>query len=93
MPLEMALDLAVLGLYDIFIYAGGLDTHWSAFHNLQPAVSGCTCLPCAVMHTRTVLSATLGWSMTCLSNRAWSQLPCCTVHPIAGCAPGKHSNK
>ena len=22
MPLEMALDLAVLGLYDIFIYAG-----------------------------------------------------------------------
>ena len=58
MPLEMALDLAVLGLYDIFIYAGGFGTDGmpvrTASHLLQPspALSLC-CDPhrnCVVVH-------------------------------------------
>lgn len=69
MPLEMALDLAVLGLYDIFIYAGGFDTDWGALHDFQPPNGVCTCLPCAVMHMGPVLSSTVGWSTTCLTSR------------------------
>ena len=63
MPLEMALDLAVLGLYDIFIYAGGFS--WNALNSLQPAVAGCTCMTGAVMlHGDSAVGHTpLGWSV------------------------------
>ena len=77
MPLEMALDLAVLGLYDIFIYAGGFDTDWGALHDFQPPNGVCTCLPCAVMHMGPVLSSTVGWS----------------THPMAGCLLGNRNQK